>query len=309
MIKTKNSILLGTFSSLVVIICIAIMIAYYGFPRFFEVQSPQERPGLAFTQTLISMGDEMTKAWLPNDILFPTVLMDNPQNFQLGELETLRYAVRVLRDNLSRLRTTDKIDENIDRAYILFCNDPCKWIFPSAEGKYKAGVRELKIYQERLRKGSADFFPRADNLIQLLSQLNSLLGGVNTRLANAPRDQRNVLTEETAGDPYIEGEKIVTIRVPWTGIDDNFYYARGVAYGIRQILAAVRSDFREILEIKKASELLNKFVMLLNQSQFEPIVVLNGSRGSVWANHSLQLLATLGDVRQKISSLENMLRE
>lgn len=307
--NSKKPILLVTFFSFVVIICIVIMIAYYHFPRFFEVQGPKEKPGLAFTETLIFLGDEMMKAWLPNDMLYPTIFLDNPQNFQLGELEAMRYAVRVLRDNLSRMRTTDKIDENIDKVYILFSNDPRKWIFPSAESKYKAGVRELKIYHDRLKKGNAEYFPRADNLIELLSQLNSLLGGVNTRLANAPRDQREVLTEETAGDPYIQGEKVVAIRVPWTTVDDNFYYARGVAFGIRQILAAVRSDFREILEIKRATELLDKIINLLNQSQFEPILILNGSRGSVWANHSLQLLATLGDVRQKISSLNNMLRE
>ena len=305
----KKPILFVAFFFLVVIICIVIMIAYYGFPRFFEVEGTKGKPGLAFTKTLILMGEEMMKAWLPNDMLYPTILLDNPQNFQLGELEALRYAVRVLRDNLSRLRTTDKIDENIDKVYILFSNDPHKWIFPSAESKYRAGVRELKTYHDRLEKGDADFFPRADNLIELLSQLNSLLGGVNTRLANAPGDQRETLTEETAGDPYTEGERFVTIRVPWTALDDNFYYARGVAYGIRQILVAVRYDFKEILEIKKATELLDKIIKLLNQSQFEPILILNGSRGSVWANHSLQLLATLGDVRQKVSSLENMLRE
>ena len=309
MINSKKSILLVTFFSLVVIVCIVVMIAHYRFPRFFEVQGPKEKPGLAFTETLILLGDEMMKAWLPNDMLYPTVFLDNPQNFQLGELEALRYAVRVLRDNLSRLRTTDKIDQNIDQVYILYSNDPHKWIFPSAESKYKQGVRELKIYHDRLKRGDADYFPRADNLIELLAQLNSLLGGVNTRLANAPGDQREILTEETAGDPYTQGEKIVTIRVPWTALDDNFYYARGVAYGIRQILAAVQYDFREILEIKRATELLDKIIKLLNQSQFEPILVLNGSRGSIWANHSLQLLATLGDVRQKVSSLENMLRE
>lgn len=309
MTNNKRPVLSVILVGLIAIACIVIMITYYRFPRFVEVQTSNERPGLAFTETLITMGDQMTKAWLPNDVFYPTVFLDNPQNFQLGELESLRYAVRVLRDNLTRLRTTDKIDENIDQVYILFSNDPNKWIFPSAESKYKASVRELKVYRDRLGKGDAGFFPRADNLIELLAQLNSLLGGVNTRLANAPRDQGEVLTEETAGDPYTEGEEKVRIRVPWTVIDNNFYYARGVAYGIRQVLAAVRSDFSEILETKKATELLDKIIRLLNQSQFEPILILNGSRGSIWANHSLQMLATLGDVRQKLRSLESMLRE
>ncbi len=307
--KSRKLILFVILFSLIFVASIVIMIVHYRFPQYFEVEGSRDRSGLAFTETLITMGDDMTRAWLPNDLFYPTVFLDNPQNFQLGELEALRYAVRVLRDNLSRLRTTDKIDENIDQVYILFSNDPHKWIFPSAESKYKAGVQQLKAYQDRLREGNANFFPRADNLIELLAQLNSLLGGVNTRLANAPRDRGEILTEETAGDPYIEGEKTVTIQIPWTAIDDNFYYARGVAYGMRQLLTAVRSDFTEILEIKKATELLDQTIRLLNQSQFEPILILNGSRGSVWANHSLQMLATLSDVRQKMRSLESMLRE
>jgi hypothetical protein len=305
----RRPVLVVILLALVVILWIALMIAYYRFPGFFEIENSKKKSGLALTETLIHIGDEMMGAWLPNDTVYPTILLDNPQNFQLGQLEALRYSVRVLRDNLSRLRTTDKIDENVDKAYILFSNDPRKWIFPSAESKYRAGVQELRIYQDRLEKGNADFFPRADNLVELLAQLNSLLGGVNTRLANAPRDQGPVLTEETAGDPYIQGEKVVMIQVPWDTVDDNFYYARGVAYGIRQILLAIRYDFEEILEIKKAKELLERIIRLLDQSQFEPILVLNGSRGSIWANHSLQMLATLGDVRQKISSLASMLRE
>lgn len=40
----------------------------------------------------------------------------------------------------------------------------------------------------------------------------------------------------TAGDPHTQGEKVVTIRVPWAALDDNFYHARGVAYGIHQTL-------------------------------------------------------------------------
>ncbi|MBF0529038.1 MAG: DUF2333 family protein, partial [Deltaproteobacteria bacterium] len=151
--------------------------------------------------------DEMANNWLPNNKLWPTVFLDNPQNFQLGELEAVRYSVRVMRDRLTRTRTTDKIDQDCEAAFVYFSNDPFKWILPSAESKFKAGVKSLRAYEERLANGQAEFYPRSDSLNDLLDQYTSLLGGVNTRLANAPRRSHKVLSEETSGDSYTQGEK------------------------------------------------------------------------------------------------------
>jgi hypothetical protein len=253
------------------------------------------------------MGERMLKAWLPNDILWPSILLDNPQNFQMGQLEAMRYATRLLRDKLSRQRTTDKIDPDADRAFTDFSNNPKAWIFPSAESKFSDGVKSLRRYRQGLDQGSAAFYPRADNLIELLEQFASLLGGVDTRLGNAPRDWTVRMSEETAGDRYSEGETTYRVSVPRTQIDDNFYFARGVAYGIRQVLLAARWEFAEILRIKRSQELLDNIMAELALAQFEPLVVLNGDRDSVFANHSLSLMATLEDVRQKMISLQQML--
>jgi hypothetical protein len=64
-------------------------------------------------------------------------------------------------------------------------------------------------------------------------------------LANAPREKALRTTEETAGDQYTKGEKRVQVAVPWTQIDDNFYYARGVAYVLRHMMIASREDFKK----------------------------------------------------------------
>ncbi|MFH1059130.1 MAG: DUF2333 family protein [Pseudomonadota bacterium] len=289
------------------------------FPPFFDPRpqpaasgdagaAPAPPPrGSVYADTLIFMGERMMQAWLPNDILWPSILLDNPQNFQLGQLEVMRYATRVLRDKLSRQRTTDKIDADADRAFTDFSNNPRAWIFPSAETKFSDGVKSLRRYRQGLNKGGATFYARADNLIELLDQFSSLLGGVDTRLGNAPRDWTVRMSEETAGDRYSEGETASRVSVPWTQIDDNFYFARGVAYGIRQVLVAVRWEFAEILRIKRSQELLDNIVAELALAQFEPLVVLNGDRDSVFANHSLSLMATLEDVRQKMISLQQML--
>ncbi len=289
------------------------------FPEFFDPRPAKDvsgdavagktKPpaGVVFTDTLITMSNAMLESWLPNDVIYPSILLDNPQNFQLGQLEVIRYCTRVLRDKLSRQRTTDKIDPAADRAFTDFSNNPELWIFPSAESKFRDGVQALEKYRQGLIDGTSDFYPRADNLIELLDQLTSLLGGENTRLANAPPGWYLRLSEETAGDRYTEGEKLQRVKVPWTKIDDNFYRARGVAYALREVMMAVHWEFADILRLKRSTELLDNVIDELALANFEPLVVLNGSRDSIFANHSLKLMATLEDVRQKLINLQHML--
>ncbi|MEW5724957.1 MAG: DUF2333 family protein [Thermodesulfobacteriota bacterium] len=307
--KAGGWFLLGVVAFILLAV-VFIMIANYRFPTFFgSTPADQDKPGLLFTRTLITIAEEMSGRWLPNDKFYPTIFLDNPQNFQLGQLEAVRYTARVLRDKVSRLRTTDKIDPDVEESFVLFSNDPKKWILPSAESKFRGGVEALRKYERRLQAGEADFYPRADNLNELLDQYVSLLGGVNTRLSNAPRRKQKVMSEETAGDQYTRGEKYVEVQIPWTQIDDNFYYAQGVAYGLRQMMLAVQFDFRNIIEVKKAEELVDRIIAVLDQSQFEPLLVLNGDHGSLFANHSLQLQSLLEDSRQKMRSLQDMIRD
>ncbi len=295
------------------IFAVIVMIANYDFPDFFDLEvEKQDKTGVVFTKTLIKVSDEMASNWLPNDLIWPTILLDNPQSFQLGELEVVRYSIRVLRDNLSRMRTTDSIDKNADMAYVNFSNDQFKWIFPSAESKWNEGIEALGKYSDRLNKDESHFYPRADNLIELLSQYNSLLGGVATRLSNIPSDINYKLTEETAGDQYSEGEQMKKITTSWWQTDNEFYYAQGVAYSLRQMLLAIRHEFQEILRLKKATELLDNIIAILKHTQWEPkYMVMNCSPGSWFPcqNDPMMLGSRLQDSRQKIHSIVSMLRD
>ena len=265
--------------------------------------------GAAFIRTNQTLIEQMRNNWLPNDLFWPTVLLDNMPNFQIGELEVVRYNVRVLRDNLSRMRTTDKLDPSAESAFTGLSNDPYKWWFPSAESKWKLANKGLEAFYQSLVAGRSHFYPRADNLAELLSQYVSLMGGVNTRLVNAPRDMKEVLTmdEEAEGNP--KDSKMVDIDIPWYDIDDNFYYAQGVAYALYESFKAIRVDFIDVLTDKNSVELTDKIIENLSRSYFEPLVVFNGDLGSVFANHSLNLSGVFNDARQKVSSLIVALRQ
>jgi hypothetical protein len=168
-------------------------------------------------------------------------------------------------------------------------------------------VADLERYHGRLEMREAAFSPRVDNLYKFLADLASLLGGVSNRLANAPRDVPIRLTEETASDVVLEREHEIRDRTPWREIDNNFYYARGVLYVVRQLMIAVKDDFLDVITQRNAGDLLTTIIRTLDRTQFEPLIIANGDRDSLWANHSLQLQALLEDARQKPGSLQNVL--
>jgi len=258
--------------------------------------------GAHFVKINQALVKDMAANWMPNDLFWPTVFLDNMPNFQIGVLEVVRYNVRVLRDNLSRMRTTDKLDPDAEAGFTALSNDPYKWWFPSAESKWKLADKHLGAYYGNLAAGKSSFYARADNLVELLNQYLSLMGGANTRLINAPRDIQQTLS--------VEGEKgetapsaIVDIDIPWRQIDDNFYYAQGVAYALFESFKAVRTDFADVLADKNSVQMADKILEVLGRCQFEPLIVFNGDPDSIFANHSLNLSGMFNDARQKINSL------
>jgi hypothetical protein len=265
--------------------------------------------GAAFIKANEMLIKQISDNWQPNDLFWPTALLDNMPSFQIGELEVLRYNIRVLRDNLSRMRTTDKLEPSAEGAFTALSNDPYKWWFPSAESKWQKAYDDLGEFYEGLVNGTSHFYPRADNLVELLNQYVSLMGGVNTRLINAPKRREEVLAMEEEVKTGPKGSPFVQLNIPWHKIDDNFYYAQGAAFALYESFKAIRIDFIEVLKDKNSVKLVDKIIEGLETCQFEPLIVFNGATGSVFANHSLNLSGMFNDARQKVYSLIVSLRE
>lgn len=259
--------------------------------------------GAAFVKVNELLIMQMYDNWLPNDLFWPTAFLDNMPNFQIGELEVVRYNVRVLRDNLSRMRTTDKLDPWAEGAFTGLSNDPFKWWFPSAESKWRKAYKDLEAYNNGLKNGTSFFYPRADNLVELLSQYASLMGGVNTRLINAPKRKETILPATEDVRRELKNGEMIQLDIPWRKIDDNFYYAQGVAYALYESFRAIRTDFYEVLKRKNSLKLVDKILEDLERCHFEPWIVFNGSPDSIFANHSLNVSGVFNDARQKIYSL------
>ena len=273
-------------------------------PGYITLENVDKKmKGAYFIKTNEALIKQIYGNWLPNDLFWPTVFLDNMPNFQIGVLEVVRYNVRVLRDNLSRMRTTDKIDPHAEAGFTSLSNDPYKWWFPSTESKWKLGYQNLESFYQNLLNGKSHFYPRADNLVQLLDQYASLMGGANTRLINAPRDIKEALSIEEHGKKNSKDSKLVDIDIPWYRIDDSFYYAQGIAYALHESFKAIRIDFMDVLTDKNSVKLVDKISEDLGRCHFEPWIVFNGDPDSIFANHSLNMSGVFNDARQKINSL------
>ena len=295
-----------------VLVLIVILALFSGFVMFTNSRKPDKltlpnvdkgTKGAAFIMANQMLIKQMYENWLPNDYFWPTLFLDNMPNFQLGMLEVVRYNSRVLRDNLSRMRTTDKLDPLVERAFTALSNDPNKWWLPSAESKWKEAYKSLNGFHQDLLVGKSHFYPRADNLVELLNQYASLMGGANTRLINAPHDIDRVLSIEEQNDGGSKEEKLVSTNIPWYRIDDNFYYAQGISYALYESFQAIRIDFYDILIDKNSLKMVDIIIENLDRCRFEPLIVFNGSPASIFANHSLNLSGIFNDARQKINSL------
>ena len=144
--------------------------------------------------------------------------------------------------------------------------------------------------------------------MQLLDQYLSLMGGVNTKLVSAARETRKVTAKDKENSVDMDEDKSDLV-IPWREIDDNFYYAQGVAYSLHLSFKAIKRDFYSVLQDKNCLNMVDKIIDDLGRCNFDPLLIFNGDPDSIFANHSLNLSGIFNDARQKISSLTVALKQ
>jgi hypothetical protein len=241
--------------------------------------------GMAFVDAVIQPMDyelnHRSFGWRPNDIVEYT---DNVNNFQLGVLEVTRRTSRILAERLSRTGSSSSFDPNLETAMNWFMIKADRYWFPSAESKYRDGLKELREYYHNLERGEAQFFTRTDNLIPLLSAYQDLLGSC---------DENLVKKHEPDGSP-----------VSLFKADDYFYYSKGVASALHTILGAIEIDFHIMVSREGGLEVLHHAIDMCNQAtEIEPWIVLNSGYSSILANHRANMAAPISHARYYIGVL------
>ncbi len=257
--------------------------------------APPREPvrGEAFTRALIKIMDEQVNrpwfGWRPNSIVFGKfALTDNVNNLQLGVLEVARRTVVVLNENMTRFATTEAYNPHINEAMNYFMVSADKYWFPSASGKYREALNDLQRYIDDLGRGRSRFYGRVDNHIALLVNYKDLLG---SSFHNLIKDT------EADGKP-----------VSWWVVDDYFYFGKGIALGMSQMLEAVKEDFHQELLKKNSHKLLDDAIHALHTaSHLSPWVVTNGAKDGILANHRANMGTYIGEAEHVISTLQTVL--
>jgi hypothetical protein len=248
--------------------------------------------------------------FLYNDMIPPSILIDNLSSWEYGGLTELRDSVRALRNDLSRSQTQSLENEHLAKADSEFNFDAESWFFPAAETEYREGIKALKRYLDALVAGndqSARFFVRADNLGAYLAVVEKRLGSYGQRLSSSVGDSELTAALGMSVEPD-QGAQLLE-KTPWHEVDNVFYEARGYSWALLHMLKAISIDFEDVLKNKNAEVSLQQVLRDLEQAtvrKWSPIV-LNGRGFGMLANHSLVLASYMARANAAVLDLRQLL--
>lgn len=258
-------------------------------------QFPPNQPivgGEVFATTVIAIMEhelDGTTGWRPNDFVLwgPHLWADNNANRQLGIIQALRESVRVFKDHLTKV-SSNEFDQNLVAADTAFRNDAEKFWLPSAESKFREGVRHLRAYVDGLKTTPPHSRPinqRNVELIRLFQAWSDLLGDGHANL-------------------YREPESV------WR-TDDDFYHAQGYAHVMFHLVRAVEREYQHEFETKPVIRtLFDEVATALGQAAvMKPLIVLDGAPEALFANHRRNLDAYINEARQKMYSIREELEK
>ncbi len=275
--------------------------------------------GYATTDTLIRVAGTMLDkpgGYLSNDVMPPSVFLDNTPNWELGVLQQVRDLARVIRNDYSRSQSQSKEDDDVREAEQAFFIDNTSWIFPKAESEYRRAIEGFERYRDRLSDDNdldAQFYARADNLREWLAQVEKRLGSLTRRLGDSVTTTR--INENLAMDPSAEASNpqrdVVVVKTSWFEVDDVFFEARGTAWALVHFFRAAEFDFAHVLEDKNATASVRQIIRELEAS-LQPLrspIILNGSGYGFFANHSLVMANYLARANAAVINLRELLDE
>lgn len=318
--KSRRGKIIGWSIAVLVVINCIIMFAVSREPKVFWVNRSANTEsavvGYSTADTLIRVADMLLDkrgGYLTNDKLPPFVFLDNIPSWEAGVVNQMSDLGRVMRDDYTRSQSQSQEDPDVSEAARAFFHDPDSWIFPTTESRYREGINYMTRYRDRLAAGdpSTQFYARADNLREWLSQVEKRLGSVTRRLGNSVVENR--INEDLAGDPAAEAAGAqpdsVEVRTPWLKIDDVFFEARGTSWALLHFFRAAEFDFANVLRDKNAEASVRQIIRELEAS-LDPVrspMIMNGSGYGLFANHSLVMANYLARANAAVINLRELL--
>ncbi|MEQ3441586.1 DUF2333 family protein [Pseudoalteromonas sp. BZP1] len=275
--------------------------------------------GYTTTTTLINVASTLLNkpgGYLSNDMMPPSVMMDNMPAWEYGALEMTRDLVLSMRKDFSRSQSQSTEHEALKKAQPQFNISSVAWAWPSAETEYQKGIDLLIVYRTQIAdKNDRDsqFYARADNLRGWLKEAEKRLGSLSQRLsASVGQDRLNTdLAGDTAAHQATYTPLQSQVKTSWWQIDDVFYESRGATWALLHFLQAVEYDFADVLEKKNARVSLQQIIRELEATQetvWSPMI-LNGSGFGFVANHSLVMANYISRANAALIELSELLAQ
>lgn len=295
-------------------------------PPLFDVVAATEQSntqkvpdvtGYTYTATLIRIGGTLLDkpgGYLSNDRFPPGAFMDNMPNWEYGVLVTLRDGTKALRNDFSRSQSQSVEDKDLAIAEPQFNFQNDSWVLPSTEGEYRRGLEALNRYLVNLTRTDqpgAQFYARADNLVDYLAVVQKRLGNLSQRLSASVGQVR--VNTGLAGDPAAKQSTAVSstlaVKTPWMQIDDVFWEARGSCWALYEILSAINHDFDSVLRKKNAKPTLEQILRDLETTQqaITSPMILNGGGFGLTANYSLAMANYIAQANAAVIDLQHLL--
>lgn len=264
------------------------------------------------TETLM----EKPGGYLSNDIMPPSIFMDNMPSWEFGALEMVRDLALAMRKDFSRSQSQSRENPQLTKAQPDLNMNHLSWLLPSAESMYTDALDQLALYQSDLSDtsaGEAQFYARADNLREWLKQVEKRLGSISQKLsASVGQERLNTdLAGDTAAQQSTPTPKQLVDKTSWWKLDDNFYEAKGASWALIHFLKAVEIDFADVLEKKNAKVSLQQIIRELESTQqtvWSPMI-LNGSGFGMLANHSLVMANYISRANAALIELTELLNQ
>jgi len=275
--------------------------------------------GTATTSALLEVVDVMLNkrgGYLSNDVMPPWIFLDNVPNWEFGVLTQVRDLARVMRNDFSRSQTQSTEDPDLSQADPLFHHANDRWLPPATEGRYQSAMESLESYLTRLSdpaQPDAQFYARADNLVEWFGLVEKRLGSLSQRLsASVGQERLNTdLSGDSAATQSTAGERDMEVKTAWMEIDDVFYESRGSTWALIHFLKAMEVDFHDVLIKKNALVSFRQIIRELESTQdaLHAPMVLNGDKFGAFANHSLVMANYISRANAAIMDLRYLLQQ
>ncbi len=137
---------------------------------------------------------------------------------------------------------------------------------------YRAAMRDLRSFNDRMQSCAVQFDARGDNLLQFVERIASDLGSTSAILRERSENHNGGWFDSRA--------------------DDRFWFAYGQLYGYYGILTAAHHDFAAVVQNRGLTSLWQELEQQIRSSlRIQPAIISNGREdGWIMPTH----LATMG---------------